>query len=205
MKTVIIILVTILSLSSCKKTIEKQVSTDNNLIENQEENTQPLSKKETVNSNKLCQINGENWAYTKASGIVSTHAKTEKRTAIITFKKKLEKGSESIQLRYDANSSELEVVSIQLKFQKKEGGVFTCFYELFPDTRDRHPESELSGTIDLSDPSSASGVAEIKNLNIKYEKENLLNLDDAVINITDLKFTDIGYSDITKFVKSYKK
>jgi len=189
--------------TSCKKN-NKDSKVENKTIEVSKK--APTIKTKSQNTTTyLCQINGENWAYTKASGIISTHAKTGKRTAIITFKKKLEKGSESIQLRYDANSSELEVVSIQLKFQKKEGEVFTCFYELFPDTRDRHPESELSGTIDLSDPSSASGVAEIKNLNIKYEKEKLQNPDDAVISITGLKFTDIGYSDIDKITKSYKK
>ncbi|MBT8195847.1 MAG: hypothetical protein KJO64_05435, partial [Bacteroidia bacterium] len=137
--------------------------------------------KANSNSTYLCKINGEDWAYTKASGIITTHKKTGKRTAMITFKKKLEKGSESIQLRYNAESLELEVVSIQLKFQKKEGGLFTCFYELFPVTKDRYPESKISGTIDLSDATSASGIAQIKNINIKFEKERLQNPDDAVI------------------------
>lgn len=205
MKKIIIILVTILSLASCKKNNKEQVSSENNSILKKEESTKPLPKNETVNGNNLCQINGKNWAYTKASGIVSTHAKTGKRTALLTFKKKLEKGSESIQLHFDANSFELEAVSLQLKFPKKDGKLITCYYDLHPDTRDRNPESELSGSIDLSDLSSASGVAELKNINIKYEKESLHNAEDAIINITGLKFTNVGYSDIDKFVKSYKK
>ncbi|MCF6348976.1 MAG: hypothetical protein L3J20_11860 [Flavobacteriaceae bacterium] len=205
MKIIIIILVTILSLTSCKKTNEKQISTENNPVLKKEESTKPLPKKVTGNSNYLCKINGQDWAYTKASGILSTHARTKKRTALITFKKKLEKGSESIQLTYDADSFELSTVSILLKFPKKDGKFFTCYYDLFPDTRNHSPQSELSGSIDLSDPSSASGVAEIKNINIKYEKEALLDHENAVISVTDLKFTDIEYSDLDKFVKSYKK
>lgn len=54
------------------------------------------------------------------------------------------------------------------------------------------------GSIDLSNPSNASGTAEIKNLNINYEKDKLQNAEDAVITVTDLKFTDIGYSDTDK-------
>lgn len=205
MKKIIIILVTVLSLASCKKTNKEQVSSQNNTILKKEESTKPLLKTVTGNGNVLCQINGQDWAYTKASGIVSTHARTKKRTAIITFKKKLKKGSESIQLYYDADSFDLISVSIQLKFPKKDGKFFTCFYDLHPDTRDRNPESELSGSIDLSDPSRASGVAELKNINIKYEKESLLNAEDAIINITGLNFTNVGYSDIDKLVKAYKK
>lgn len=205
MKKAIIILVTMLSLASCKKNNTEQVSSEDNSVTKKEESTKPLPKNETNNGNVLCQINGKNWAYTKASGIVSTHAKTGKRTALLTFKKKLEKGSESIQLHYDANSFELEAVSLQLKFPKKDGKLSTCYYDLHPDIRNRYPESELSGNIDLSDPSSASGVAELKNINIKYEKELLQNAEDAIINITDLKFINVGYSDIDKFVKAYKK
>jgi len=205
MKTVIIILITMLSLTSCKKTNEKQISSENNSILKKEESTKPLPEKVTGNSNYLCKINGQDWAYTKASGIVSTHARTGKRTAIITFKRKLEKGSESMQLHYNADSFELEVVSIQLKFPKKDGKLFTCYYDLFPDTRNHSPQSELSGSIDLSDPSSASGVAELKNINIKYEKEALLDPENAVISVTGLKFTDIGYSDLGKIFKTNKK
>ncbi len=205
MKKSIIILVTMLSLASCKENNKEQVSSENNSVTKKEESAKPLPKNETGNGNVLCQINGKDWAYTKASGIVSTHAKTGKRTALLTFKKKLTKGSESIQLHYDADSFELEAVSVQLKFPKKDGKLSTCYYDLHPDTRNRYPESELFGSIDLSDLSKASGVAELKNINIKYEKELLQNAEDAIINITDLKFTNVGYSDIDKFVKAYKK
>lgn len=205
MKKNIIILVAIISFSSCKKNNEDQVSTDDTSIKNKEVVTKKVVKKETDNSNYLCQINGQDWNYTKASGIVSTHARTKKRTALITFTKKLKKGSESIQLHYDADSFEVIIASLQLKFKNKDGKLFTCYYDLHPDTRDRHPQSELSGSINLSDPSSTSGVAEIKNLNIKYEKEKLLNAEDAVISVTGLKFTNIGYSDIDNLFKPSKE
>jgi len=189
--------------TSCKK-YNKDSKVENKTIEVSKK--APTTKSKSQNTTTyLCQINGQDWAYTKASGIVSTHAKTKKRTALITFKKKLKKGSESIQLHYDADSFELIAVSLILKFSKKEGGLFTSYYDLHPDTRNRNPQSELSGSIDLSDASSASGTAEIKSLNIKYEKEKLLNPEDAVVTVTGLKFTGIGYSDIDKFSKAFKK
>ena len=205
MKKIVTLILVILFATSCKKINENSVSSENNLATKKEESAKPLLKKVTENSNVLCQINGQSWAYTKASGIVSTHAKTGKRTALITFKKKLEKGSESIQLHYDVASFELEAVSLQLKFPKKDGKLSTCYYDLHPDTRNRNPQSELSGSIDLSDLTAASGMAELKNINIKYEKESLQNVEDAIINITGLKFMNVGYSDIDKFVKAYKK
>lgn len=205
MKKTIIILVTIISLASCKKNNEKQVSSKSNLIHKKEESTKSLSKTTTKNNNVLCQINGKDWAYTKASGIVSTHPRTKKRTALITFKKKLERGSENIQLHYDADSFELEFISLQLKFKKKSGKLSTCYYNLKSGTKNQNLQSKMSGNIDLSNATKTSGEAEILNINIKYEKELLQNPDNAIITITDLKFTDIGYSDIDKISKSYQK
>jgi hypothetical protein len=196
MKKTIIILTAIASLVSCKNTNEQQVSTDNSSVQQQEVNDTSIPDKKAVSSNNLCQINGQDWDYTEASGIVSTDTRTGKRTALITFKKKLEKGSEHIQLYYDADSFELYAVSLILRHSKKGGGPVTCYYNLKPETRKRNPQGELSGTIDLSDSSSASGVAEVKNLNIDNGKEELLNPEDAVISVTGLKFTNIGYSDL---------
>lgn len=201
MKKTIIILVTIISLASCKKNNKEQVLSENNSVLKKEKSAKPLPKKVTGNSNYLCKINGLDWAYTKASGIISTHARTKKRTVLITFKKKLKKGSEHFQLTYDADTFQLIAASLQLKFPKKDGSLFTCYYDLKPETRKRHPESEISGSIDLSNSSNASGKAEIKNLNINYEKENLKNLEDAVLTITGLKFENIGYSDTDNLFK----
>ncbi|OUS02494.1 hypothetical protein A9Q86_03035 [Flavobacteriales bacterium 33_180_T64] len=192
-----IILIAILLLVACKSETKK----DTNETVKDEITEITTNVKPKGNTTYLCKINDIDWAYTKASGILSTHAKTKKRTALITFKKKLEKGSEHLQLTYDADTFQLIAASLQLKFPKKDGSLFTCYYDLKPETRKRHPESELSGSIDLSNASSASGTAEIKNLNINYEKENLKNLENAVLTITGLKFENIGYSDTDNLFK----
>ncbi len=150
---------------------------------------------------KLCEINGVAWAYTKASGIVSRHKNSGKRTAIITFKKKLEKGSESIQLYYDGDSFELEKVTAQLKLAKNGGDRMTGFFSFDPNLRGKQPDAQLSGTLDLSDPSTAAGTAEATDVNISYEKNLLANPEDAVINITGLTFSDVGYSDLNAVKK----
>ncbi len=152
----------------------------------------------------LCKINGEDWAYTKASGIVSTHAKTKERTALITFKRKLEKGSENIQLYYDANTFELIKTTLQLKFKNKDGKLFTCYYEISPPLKKHSPQSTMSGKIDISNSSSASGTAEITNINIRYEKGKLSDSKNATISLTDLKFSGVGYSDTDKLSNAFK-
>ncbi len=204
MKNHLILLAVIISLVSCQNTNEEQVATDKKPVQNQAAETKPLPQKEATSSNTLCQINGKDWAYTKASGIVSTHRKTGERTALLTFTKKLEKGSETIQLYFDADSYELEAAALQLKFKKKEDKLFTCYYTLNAGTRKRNPKSEMSGNIDLSNPTKASGQAEVTNININYEKELLLDPKNATINVTGLKFKDIGYSDLDKVAKSFK-
>ncbi len=160
--------------------------------------------KETPKETFLCTINGKDWAYTKASGIISKDRKTNKRMALMTFTKKLEKGSESIQLRYDADSFELLIASIQLRFKSKEGKHFTCYYELFPDTKKKSPNAIIMGSIDLSNSDSASGTAEITNLNIKYESEKLEDQANATISLSDLEFSNIGYSDVDKVANTVK-
>ncbi len=208
MKKITTIILLVFFASACKES-NRTLEVENNTTEaskNTSTTNLPTTKEKYQSTAQyLCKINDQDWSYTKASGIVSTHAKTKKQIALITFKKKLPKGSESIQLHYETNSLKLIAVSLILKFPKKEGGLFTCYYDLHPDTRKRNPQSEISGSIDLSDATRASGTAEIKNLNIKYEKEKLKNVDDAVISISDLKFSNVGYSDIDKFVKTYKK
>ena len=159
-------------------------------------------KKETItntspkkNTTYLCKINGKGWSYTKASGIVSRHKKTKKRTAIITFTKQLEKGKESVQFFYDGDSNQLEQVSILLKVPKKGGGKMTAMYLFHPNTMKFHPDAKISGIIDLSNPTSASGIAIATKLNIRYEEDALDNMNDAMITTTDMEYKGIGYSD----------
>jgi hypothetical protein len=182
--------------SSCKESTQSPES-ENTTTEVKQE-TKPPAKKVNNNTNYLCKINGKDWSYTEASGIVDRHKKTGKRTAIITFKKKLEKGSETVQLRYDGDTYELEYLLAHLKLPKKEGGMMTGMFDFYPEAMAKNPNSEMSGKLDLTDPKLASGNAEFKNINMKFEKELLANPDDATISITDLSFKGIGYTNLDK-------
>ncbi len=201
MRTFILILSLTVFVISCKNEKGKNNVDHKTAEKKQQKQTINIASKPVKEGVNLCKINGKDWQYTKASGIVSRHKKTGKRTAIITFKKKLDKGSESIQLKYDGDSFDLESASLQLKFSKKDGGLMTGFYDLFPDTRDRNHESDMSGTLDLSNTTTASGNAELINFNISYEKELLENPKDAIVTVSDLHFLGIPYSDIDKLFK----
>lgn len=204
MKNFLIILLVLTSLASCKNNAKNTSETENNTPQKQEINTVPVAKTEISNSNVLCKINGEEWAYTKAFGIIDRNARTKKRTTIITFKKKLKKGSESIQLTYDGDTNKLITTSLQLKFEDKEGKLQTYFYLINPDNKDRRPETTMQGTIDLSNPNTASGTAETLNLSTMSKRQVPANPKDGIINLTDLKFEGVGYSDLDKVFNALK-
>lgn len=200
MKNVIIILSFSLFIASCKESKNNNAITEA-VSESIQEIKTDVTIKSSSNGTYLCKINGRDWSYTKASGIVSTHAKTGKRTAIITFTKKLAKGSESVQLTYDGDSFQLESATVQIRLPKKNGGHVYGIYGLHADTRDRNPNSDMSGILDLSNASTASGHAELVKFNIKYEEDLLESPKDAEISVSDLKFSGVGYSDIDKLLK----
>lgn len=198
-------LIALIIIVSCGEANKKAQTSEGETDMMEQEVVQKTVVKNSDNSIFLCKINGKDWGYTKASGVVSRHKKTGKRTAIITFKKKLDKRSESIQLYYDGDSFELEKASVHLKFPKKGGGNVSGIYALYPDTRAKNPNSDMSGKLELSNPTEASGNAELINFNIKYEKGLLDNPDDAVISVTGLKFSGIGYSDVNKAFENFAK
>jgi len=151
------------------------------------------------NGTLLCQVNGKAWHYTKASGIINTDRKTGARTALITFKRKLDKGSENIQLYYDAATNEIQRVSMQLKCLKDGGGRFTGYYDFSNEGHIKKlPGSSMEGSIDLSDPKTASGSAEFMKVSIRYEADQLANPEDAVVSVTGLRFSGVGYSDLAR-------
>ncbi|NRD19626.1 hypothetical protein HNV08_06170 [Winogradskyella eckloniae] len=161
--------------------------------------TEKATKKKTdTNGTFLCEINGKDWHYTKASGIVDTHPKTKKRTAIITFKKKLNKGSESVQLFYDGDNYELEKATAILKTSKKGGGTMSAMYQLLNEGGKRLPDSKISGTLDLSNAQVASGTAEVIQMKIRFEEGELEDQSMAIISFSELKFSGVGYSDLHK-------
>lgn len=201
----ITILIAFILVLSCNRLTKKEASkTDETESIIVQTSTDKKQVKEGFKETFLCTINGKDWAYTKASGIISKDRKTKKRIALMTFTKKLQKGSESIQLRYDADSFQLLIASIQLRFKSNEGKLFTCYYELFPDTKKKSPDATMLGSIDLSDQSTASGNAKITNLNIKYESEKLEDQANGTINLSDLEFSGVGYSDIDKLSNTSK-
>ncbi len=199
MKKLCAILFLVAGLWACQNPSQDAEQSESQPDISQKLNAEPVDVKSETASTYLCKINGENWGYTKASGIVSQNKKTKKKIAQFTFKRKLDKGSESIMLDYDGDSFQLESASLILKFPKKGGGRVSGHYSLFPDTRSQNPNSDLSGTIDLSNPGKASGNAVLTKFNIKYEKELLEHPNrDAVVTITDLKFEGVAYSDVNK-------
>ena len=153
----------------------------------------------TRNSTYLCKINGENWGYTKASGII-TMDKNKKPLAILTFKNQLDKGSEGIQIDYDLESNLIKKININVKRINKEGQRITAFYLLNPDIVDRHPDTYVSGNISFSKSDQASGTFEAYVENA-YKKEQL-DPEYHFVKVTDCEFAGIGYSDLNKMIKS---
>jgi len=194
--TLAVILVLVACKSETKKDTTVQVETENTSeIENSKKST---AKKVKSNGTFLCKINGKDWSYTKASGIVSRHKKTNKREAIFTFTKQLDKGKETIQLFYNGDTNQLEQVNIHLKVPKIDGKTMTAMYIYHPNTMKFHPKAKISGTIDLSNSSNASGNAEVSDLDVRFDKENIMNNEDLTITVTGIKFKGIGYSEAGK-------
>ena len=204
MKIFKILILFILVLSSCKDDKQSTTETVKDSATTNEVATKTVNtevKKES-NGTFLCKINGKDWSYTKASGIVSRHRKTKKRTAIITFIKQLDKGKESVQLFYDVDKNILEEATAILKLPKKGGGKMSAMYRIQLNGSKRLPESEISGTIDLSNATAASGTAEVSKMKIRFEEGNLEDETMSVITFTPLNFSGIGYSDSEKLFGS---
>jgi cytoskeletal protein RodZ len=192
----LLVFLLLFAITSCKESTEK-TKDNTNKVEDTREN-KSVEVKSNTNTTYLCKINGEDWSYTKASGIVSRHKKTKKRTAIITFTKKLDKGKETVQLFYDGDTYQLEKVSIHLKQPKKDGGEMTAMYQLLIEGGRRLPDSNISGTLDLSNPTTVSGTANVKNMKMLFEEEQLEDKTMTVITLTPLSFDGIGYSELNK-------
>jgi len=204
MKKLIIILTIGAIILSCGESNQKEVtlksSSENKTIETSQKEVKSIS-----NTNVLCQVNGEKWAYTSGDGLVATNSSTKVRTATITFKKKLEKGCESIQLEYDVDKNALTTVRVQLKRPSKEGKTITAFYTQYGDKLHLDPKASLSGTVSLNEDSrKISGTAEIVISN-DYEQDQLANPEDVLITISNLSFAKVSYSDMDDLKKMLNK
>ena len=197
MKSLTIILLSMI-LFSCKN--ENKTAPEKDVaVQAEPENS--TVKKTIGKGTYLCKINGKDWYYTDASGVVAKNDNIGFRRATITFKKKLDKGTESIQIAYNAENQSMVSALVHLKPNDKNGNRISAMYNMRLGYM--KPNESMSGTIDLSDVETASGTAVITIEN-DYEKDKL-NPEDHILKITDLSFSGVGYSDINREFDKYKK
>jgi hypothetical protein len=192
-------------LYSCGETVKKVEDRAENATEINPESKEKTVAKTADNSTYLCKINGEEWRYTSADGLVSRNSSTNVRTATITFIKKLAKGSESVQLEYDVDANTLTRVLAELKRPDKEGNLFTNLYNQSADRLDRNPEASMSGSITLSEDQRVAAGNALFTVQNDFEKDKLGNTDDLLITVSDLNFSGVSYSDTDDLKKLFKK
>lgn len=192
-------------LFSCGETVKKTEDRAENLTEIDPQNKEKTVAKRGDNTSYLCKINGEDWGYTSADGLVSRNSSTNIRTATITFIKKLEKGSESIQLEYNVDANTLTRVLAELKRPDKDGNLFTNFYNQAADRLDRNPEASISGTVTLSEDQRVAAGNALFTVQNDFEKDKLGNKGDLLITVSDLNFSGVSYSDADDLKKLFKK
>ena len=192
-------------LFSCGETVKKTEDRAENLTEIDPQNKEKTVANRGDNTSYLCKINGEDWGYTSADGLVSRNSSTNIRTATITFIKKLEKGSESIQLEYNVDANTLTRVLAELKRPDKDGNLFTNFYNQSADRLDRNPEASMSGTVTLSEDQRVAAGNALFTVQNDFEKDKLGNKGDLLITVSDLNFSGVSYSDTDDLKKLFKK
>ena len=205
MKNLMTIILLLAVLNSCGETQKKEQNQETTSENNMAEATKPTPAKKEGNTTFLCKINGEDWGYTEVSGIVSRNSATKVRTATISFKKKLEKGSEAVQLEYNVDTNTLTRVLAELKRPDKEGNLFTNFYNQAANRLDINPEASMSGTITLDEDERVAKGTAVFTVQNDFEKDKLGNPEDLLITISDLNFSGVSYSDTDDLKKLMKK
>ncbi|WP_044403156.1 hypothetical protein [Lacinutrix sp. Hel_I_90] len=186
MKMLLICLATVL-LFSCNG--EKIKSTEASVA------TITTTERENKKDIQLCKINGEDWQYTTASGIIFTEKKSTVKKALFTFKKKIDKGSEVVQVEYNLENNTLIRVLVNIKRSNTEGNKISAHYAATEHSAATNKNIVLSGTIAISDSNTASGTANFK-VDNRYEKTTLKHSEDLLIHVSNLHFSGVGYSDI---------
>ncbi len=74
----------------------------------------------------------------------------------------------------------------------------TAMYQLLIAGGKRLPDSNVSGTLDLSNPTTVSGTANVKNMKMLFEEEQMKDKTMTVITLTSFSFDGIGYSELDK-------
>ncbi|WP_408032668.1 hypothetical protein [Tenacibaculum xiamenense] len=172
-------------------------------IKESEKSIAKTSDEVTNKGTLLCKINDQNWYYTKASGLVTKNKRTDETLATITFKRRMDKKTESVQLDYDVTTKKLKNIGVSIYIEQNKlvgfkGGLQRTDYELYASDK-KEPKESLSGTINTSDTKTLSGNA---NAVIVHSLKRLIkNKKDQVIHITDLQFSNVSYSDISNGLK----
>jgi len=190
---------------SCGETTKKVQDTAESQAEMTIENKEKTAAKSADNTTFLCKINGEDWGYTSADGLVSRNSSTNVRTATITFVKKLTKGSESVQLEYDVDANTLTRVLAELKRPDKDGNLFTNFYNQSANQLERNPEASMTGTVTLSEDKREAAGNALFTVQNDFEKDKLANPADLLITVSDLNFSGVFYSDTDDIKALIKK
>lgn len=197
-KAKVILTILLIGIWGCKEKQDKTISNQNQPSAEKSKPTQ--TKKSDSGTTLLCKINGKDWSYSKASGIITKNKRTGEKLATVTFVKKMNKRTESIQLSYDGETLKLKNIAISLyieqnKFAGTKGGLTFTDYSLF--SSDKKAENEmLSGTINLTSETVLSGNATA--VVVHNAKRLIKHESDKTITITDLKFDQVPYSDATK-------
>ncbi|QKX06922.1 hypothetical protein HN014_19025 [Aquimarina sp. TRL1] len=172
-------------------------------VKNNKKSLAKNTDKTTSQGMLLCLINGKNWSYTEASGIITKNKRTNETLATVTFKQKINKKTESVQLYYDVITKKLKNISVSIYVEQNKhtglaGGMQRTTYELFSTDKKDSNES-MAGTIDTSGANTLSGNA---NAIINYNQKHLIkNKHDEILHITDLQFSNVGYSDLSNGLK----
>ena len=205
MQKLSIITVLLILLLSCGETTKKVQEKAEDTSEITTQSEEKTAAKNADNTTLLCKINGEDWGYTSADGLVSRNSSTNVRTATITFVKKLAKGSESVQLEYDVDANTVTRVLAELKRPDKQGNLFTNFYNQSANQLDRNPEASMSGTVSLDEDQRVAAGNAVFTVQNDFEKDKLGNASDLLITISDLKFSGVPYSDTDDIKALLKK
>lgn len=143
----------------------------------------------------LCKINGEDWYYTevRCRKILSTDY-TPREKFVLNFKNTDTKAGESITLMYNVKTMKLEYVDAAIQAPNDEAGV-RAFFGIKGYTDEELAQIKDIGMLTDVSGGNISGTASFRiTKNSKGVFTNELNRD---ISITDFKFTNIPFEDVS--------
>jgi len=179
------------SCSDKKATVNKKVEIETTVAHR----TEPPARIEQNEKVLLCKINGEDWYYTevRCRKILSTDY-TPREKFVLNFKNTDTKASESITLMYNAKTMQLEYVDAAIQAPNDEIGV-RAFFGI-----KGYTDKELAQIKDIGMLTDVSGttISGTASFTIaKNSKGVYTNELDRDITITDLKFTNILFEDVS--------